>query len=226
MSNVSSTTASTDPSAAGVDATDGTLGLDPSAYLTPDALLAYCQSRLQSIDSQIQTGLETQQRNNTEIAGIGQVLADLNAVSSGSTSSDTIRTAEKSLNTYITDMQANDPNNPNLGKLIQTYNQMVWSGTGGTLNGHTDSDPDFIEPDQYPPDETYTQGDNNYSADEAQGYIATIKGIHDSMNSDSELTMIDVQSLMSQRETAVQLTTNMMQSLDDQAKQITQNIGH
>jgi len=31
---------------------------------------------------------------------------------------------------------------------------------------------------------------------------------------------------MSQRQTAIELTTNMMQSLDDQADKIAQNIGH
>ena len=45
------------------------------------------------------------------------------------------------------------------------------------------------------------------------------------LNSDSEMTMINLQSLMSQRQTAVQLTTNLVQSLGDQQNSIAKNIG-
>ena len=45
------------------------------------------------------------------------------------------------------------------------------------------------------------------------------------LNSDSEMTMITLQSLMSQRQTAVQLTTNLVQSLGDQQNSIAKNIG-
>ena len=45
------------------------------------------------------------------------------------------------------------------------------------------------------------------------------------LNSDSEMTMITLQSLMSQRETAVQLSTNLIQSLGQQSSDITKNVG-
>jgi hypothetical protein len=226
MSNVSGAAATSDPYATGVDATADTSSTDTSTYLSPEALLLYCQSRLQSIDSQIDTGLASQEKNNSELEQIGEVLADMKAFGSGTTDPAVILKAENGLHDYIMDLKTNDPNNPNLSKLIDTYNQMVWSGSGGTANGFNGGDPDFIDLQQHPPNESTTQGDNDYSADEAQGYIATVQSIHDNMNTDSELTMINIQSLMSQRQTAVQLTTNLMQSLDDQAKQIAQNIGH
>ena len=38
--------------------------------------------------------------------------------------------------------------------------------------------------------------------------------------------MVQIQSLMSQRQTAVSLTTNLVQSLGDQENKIADNIGH
>ena len=52
------------------------------------------------------------------------------------------------------------------------------------------------------------------------------QGVSSSVNSSSELEMIQLQSFMSQRQTAIQLTTNLVQSLGDQLNKIADNIGH
>ena len=151
----------------------------------------------------------------------------MKAFTNGTQDPTVIRKAETDLYNYITDLQQHDPNNPNIGKLIDTYNfQMLWSGTGGTHGGFNGGTPDFIDWDHHTPNQDSPQGDGVYGADEAQEYITTVQGVQSNMSSDSELSMISLQSLMSQRQTAVQLTTNLMQSLDDQAKDIAQNIGH
>jgi hypothetical protein len=45
------------------------------------------------------------------------------------------------------------------------------------------------------------------------------------INSSAQMDMINLQSLMSNRQTAIQLTTNMLKALNDSEKQIVHNIG-
>jgi len=53
-----------------------------------------------------------------------------------------------------------------------------------------------------------------------------IGSIQKDLNSGTELSMINLQSLMSQRQSSVQMVTNMVQALGDQMNKITSNIGH
>jgi len=224
MSNVSSSTGSINPYGAAVGGTS--VGSSTgSATLSPEGLLAYCQSRLQSIDSQIQSGLDSQEQTNSELEQLGQVLSSMKALANGSSDSTQIIAAENALGDYINSLKTSDPNNPELGALTQTYNDMVYSGSGGDPN-KLQGGPGFIDEAKYPPKHTDPRGDMNYGEAEGQGFIASVQSAHDDMNSNSELAMISLQSLMSQRQTAIELTTNMMQSLDDQADKIAQNIGH
>ncbi|MGA2448292.1 MAG: hypothetical protein ABTD50_06440 [Polyangiaceae bacterium] len=226
MSNVSGTTATSNPYATSADPTLDAPSADPTASLTPDGLFTYCQSRLQSIDSQIQSGLDSQQTNNAELEQIGTVLANLKGLANGTTNGTQIVQAENALGTYINGLKSSDPTNPSIGTLTQIYNNMVWSGSGDPATFPGNNGPGYIDEATYPPEQNGPEGDMDYGDTEVQGYISSIQSVQDNMNSDSELTMINLQSLMSQRETAVQLTTNLMQSLDDQANKIVDNIGH
>lgn len=49
---------------------------------------------------------------------------------------------------------------------------------------------------------------------------------HRSTKSGAEVSMIELQSVVSKRATALQLTTNMMASINDGTKSIADNIGH
>ena len=59
-----------------------------------------------------------------------------------------------------------------------------------------------------------------------QSFIDRLQGCASDLNSNSELQMIQLQSLMSERQTAIELTTNLVQSLGNQAEKIAQNVGH
>src|ERR1700691_4135232 len=73
--------------ASGVDGTSvsETDGSSPPAYLTPVALMAYVQTRLQGIDSQVQTAMTQQQNADWEQSSIGNVLAEIATYSSNTT---------------------------------------------------------------------------------------------------------------------------------------------
>jgi hypothetical protein len=198
--------------------------------LSPDALMAYCQSRLDSIDSQVRTLFDSQQQNASASKQIDSVISGLKEYSVAGVNKDgtTCKKLESEFESLVLSLRKSDPSCPELPLLTKTYNEVVWSGDGGAK--HTGSsnpnDPDFIDFGVYPPDTSGPQGDNILSSEELQGYAQTLTDAAGNLNSNSELGMVQIQSLMSQRQTAVALTTNLVQSLGDQENKIADNIGH
>jgi hypothetical protein len=197
-----------------------TSAIGSSNTLSPDSLMNYCSSQLDSIDGEIDTTMETDQ-NASQISQSLQGLIETCQQNSNGVNSDpqTCSNIESALQGIITTMQNTDPTNANLGPLIQTYNNMVESGTGATT-----SHP-YIDPTDHPAVATANGPDNTYGSDEMTSFINTLQGASSSLDSGSEMNLVQLQSLMSQRETAISLTTNLVQSLGDQANTIASNIG-
>jgi hypothetical protein len=196
--------------------------------LSPDALMAYCQTRLDSIDGQVKASFDDQQKNASATAQIDQVIAYLKQYDGADQTDPAVCTQlETHFQGLITNLKNTDPDCPALPALTQAYNSMVWSGDGGAqFTGSSSTGPDFIDDGKYPPDMTTKKGDNKLGTQELQGYVQTLTDAAGSLNSNSELGMVQLQSLMSQRQTAVTLTTNLVQSLGDQENKIADNIGH
>jgi hypothetical protein len=221
----------------GPDAAEAT-PTDPDimgAGLSPDALIAYCQSRLDSIDDQMTDSFNEQQKSAETISQIDTVMAQIKQYDGSTvTDPDTCRLLESNFEGLILSLRKSDPGCPALPALTTAYNSMVYSGTGGAAflqAQHPSAPPDPMEPDfidktTYPPDSSTTQGDNKLGDTELQGYAQTLTDAAGNLNSDSELQMVQLQSLMSQRQTAISLTTNLVQSLGDQENKIADNIGH
>jgi hypothetical protein len=230
-----------------------------SVYLTPEALLVYCQSRLQDIDTQVQADMNQQQTTEWEQQQIGQIMTQVtnlqNQITKDSngngsiTDANQIQKLEQSLEDLITQIKARDPNSPILGQLENLHDTIMASGTGpyqdaqGVAHGYYSSS--NSDPTQ-PPNGTSApagvtvdhgtnpstsvnpdgDGDNKLDCQELDGYTSTLKGMSDTLNNSAELGMIDIQSQMSQRQTAVQLVTNILQAYDDGLSKIAGNIGH
>lgn len=197
---------------------------DPfSAGLTPDALMAYCQTRLDSISDQVRSSFDVQEKQAAEIKCISTVANDLKSASGAEVKGPEACTRfENELGAAISDLKNTDPGCSALPTMIQTYNNMVWSGTGGQGSG-----PQFIDVTQYQPNYSVgNQGDENLGTAEMQMYSQNLTDAAASLNAGSELQMIQLSSLMSQRQTAITLTTNLVQSLGDQQNKIADNIGH
>jgi hypothetical protein len=198
--------------------------------LSPDSLLAYCQSRLDSIDGQVSTLFREQQQNASATQQIDGFISELKNYESSGDVKDaaTCKKLESDFQSLIVSLKNSDPACPELPTLIKTYNTMVWSGDGGAEHvGSSDpTGPDFIDRGQYPEDQLGPKGDNILSSQELQGYAQTLSDAAGNLNSDAELGMVHIQSLMSERQTAVTLTTNLVQSLGDQTNKIAENIGH
>jgi hypothetical protein len=196
-----------------------------AASLSPDALMAYCQSRLDSIDGQVQSTFAMQEVRNSQTAAVQQVLATFQKYSGGVDGGDSAGQSkcaemEKALYDLITQLKSSRVPCADLGKLEQTYNDLVYTGTGPT------SGLPYLDESTYPPNESGPKGDNIIDSQEMSGFIGTLQGSVNDLNSGSELQMIQLQSLMTERQTAISLTTNMVQSVDDALQKVADNIGH
>ncbi|HLK41074.1 MAG TPA: hypothetical protein VKU41_30190, partial [Polyangiaceae bacterium] len=178
---------------------------DPGvAYLTPDALMAYCHDRLSAIDSQIGTVMASQKSTIADVNDINSALATLQRYAGGATSKDDCQSMETALRTSIDNIASRDPNSSVLPALKQAYNDLVYTGTGTQNNLYYAG---------YPAHAVGDFGDGQINSQEMTGFISTLNNASAELNSGAELQLVNIQSLMSQRDTTVQLTTNLVQSL-------------
>lgn len=70
-----------------------------------------------------------------------------------------------------------------------------------------------------------TMNDDWASSTEMEGYMSSVQSIQQGINQEGELEMLQMQSMMSQRQQAVQLCTNMIQGLGQTAQAVAANIG-
>ena len=187
----------------GLDAYVSTDGGTPpdTSELSPDALMVYCQTRLHGLDTQMKAFFAGQQKANADSAAINDALGVLNKYSDGfmdGGGGDPAKAQELdlALQTAIGKVGRDTPVGQ---KLVTVYNRVHETGAGG---------------------------DNRISRDEMQGFLSDLKSVQSEISANSELGMIQLQSLMSQRTTALQLVTNLVQSLGDQANKIAANVGH
>jgi hypothetical protein len=227
----------------GIDSPDGSA---PPVGLTPEALLTYCSTRLNSIDGQINTMMAQQQAAGSEQTQLQTIMeafnadaSTINSTASGSGSMDNqtkCEQLEESLEGLISYMQVNDPGNSELGALEQLHDQVMATGSGPFTDGSgfhgyyatdTTNGPAGSPPAGHtlPPGEAQTP-DNTIDATEFQNFSATLTQISGNLNSNAQIQMIQIQSLMSDRTTAIQLTTNILQAYDDGTSKVVANIGH
>ncbi len=70
-----------------------------------------------------------------------------------------------------------------------------------------------------------TQTAGGFSKEQWAGYLGDVHSMIDDVSGSAEINMIQLQSIMSQRQTAVQLTTSMLAKFDEGVKSVVSNIG-
>jgi hypothetical protein len=212
-----------------------------NGYLTPDALMTYCQTRLQGIDSQVQKAFAEQQAMNQSTEMLGDLA---NSIKLPSTDLDLTKedgfkdalAAGKQLKAAADSCQ-----DPDTKQQLQAAADKVFAKLNNVLTDKEQPNCTFdtisaTTSDSFV-DEMYANKSGNYggsvSGDDATYAIDTFKAdttdaihnIQQSISSSAELSMINLQSLMSQRQEAIQLSTNLVQSLGDQCNKIADNVG-
>jgi hypothetical protein len=186
-------------------------GMDSSGYgaldvasLTPDALLTYCATQLQSIDENIQEFMTAQKAMLAKKEILQQLKKDL----AGSNTVNKLKHAEDANKKNVAEAykQAYD-------KLIENYPELAadlnakfqeWFPNGDLSTGNLDTTGNKAP----------TSSDSEF-----QEKVEHVQNMIDNLGSNMELNMIRLQSEISKRGTVIQLTTNM---LDKQAKSLDQ----
>jgi len=160
--------------------------------LTPDALMSYCRSRIEALDSNMWSAIHTQKQSIAASEALSGLMAKLGDIAKDGVHGDNRGSVKAAIQAARDKLPAGvDPSAANALDAI-----------GKACDG--DLDGDHMK----------------------QSVIEPLNAAKQDLSNGAELNMINVQSLMSQRQTAIQLTTNLVQSLSDQINKITANVGH
>jgi hypothetical protein len=207
---------------------------DP-AGMSPEALMAYCSTRLSSLDTQMQQILNQQTQSAATIDDLNNIsglLNDLPAPSTGSPPTITVTAAQ-----YNQIVQAYKSSISDLSSTNGTPTQMYANGVATSLGAQLSTDSTSFSSNATPqftmaslpavvgnPTTTPTSpGTYEIPASVVTNITQNLKTYTSSLNSDAEMQMINLQSLMSSRQTAVELSTNIMQDLATTAQGIVSN---
>jgi hypothetical protein len=196
--------------AARSDATTAALLYTPQALsappdyvpLTPEGLLVYCQQQLQLIDHDIQDKMDGQ-----------------NALVVAQNKTTDFENALKSMTPNGVGVTAiNDP------KQLQTLNTSLDEAISAAKAANNTDLSDALGKVK-----GVLNGDNNDSlvtSDEVKQMNSMLDSALTASHSTTDTAMIALQADVSKRATVLQLTTGMMNSMDDASKAIAGNIGH
>jgi hypothetical protein len=222
-----------------------------TGYLTPDALMAYCQTRLQGIDSQVQTSFVAQQQANadsTVLSDLSNVLSipsqniDLSSaggVETAKNSADAMMAAAQKLGDTKAKQDLMNAAKAIYARIDKVLAQATSGGKWKSAVGNNLQPPEDAPSSAQLSDGQIEDLFKNFqdgSIDSSSSTIdvadfttmttTAVQNIQKDLNSSTELSMINLQSLMSQRQEAIQLCTNLVQSLGDQVNKIADNVGH
>jgi hypothetical protein len=174
-------------------------GVD-TANLTPDALLAYCQAQLGGLDGQITDYENAQKAQLAEKAAIQNAEVVFKQFGSkGPQNQEQWDKCENALSDAANSLPAGDPVRQQLLDYKTSLEKQYCKGVSD--NPH------------YP-------GDGEW-----QGNCDALDNMANHVSSEAELQMIELQSLVSQRATAIQLTTNLMSTMNQSTKDVVSKIG-
>jgi len=201
--------------------------------ITPDALFSYCASRINGIDTQVKEAFAQQQRNNDIQGALGDVIGSLNQAVTGGTDG-TNNLVQATIGWYWNAInKAGGPSTPEGSKLMGMMKGLCDKVDPSHKLANTVSDPsskDFQDmmAGHYSQDSAFVaQLGGRWSSvthDTIDAAVKDLTAMNDEVGKGGELMMIKLQSLMSQRQLAIQITTNLIQTIHDSSKQIAGNL--
>jgi len=173
-------------------------GGEDSSLFSSD-LFAYCQTQMNNIDSEVDGYFDTQQTNSSIQNDLDTALSAVetlqqNAAANNGATNDP--TAVASITQQLQALAAEYPSGAaQIQNAITTLNT---NGQGGT--------------------------DTTVSTADCASIINTLSDVGNQLSSDNQMQMINLQSAMSDREQVIELTTNILQTVDDTATKVIANI--
>lgn len=171
---------------------------DPSVGLTDDDMFSYCEAQMNSIDSTV-TGYVSDQNTNVHVKqAIGQAMDELRAwqAKMGASGVQTDHDEVEKIKAELEQIQAQYP--AGASSIQGAIDTLTTNGMGGT-------------------DDTVSSGD-------IDKMLSTLSDVNNGIDSNNQMAMIHLQSAMSQRQQVIQLTTNILQALNDSDAKVIANI--
>lgn len=151
----------------------------------------------------------------------------------------TMKGLDSQLRTKMNDQKARNSSLGGLGKLSDIANSVLKDQSAGISNALTTADGPNGEPSI---DKQLTKMENDhpelketiaqlrdkmkdgFSTQEAKDFTSSVDNASDALRSDNETSMISIQSIVSKRSQALQMTSNLVNSLNEAVKGVVQNI--
>lgn len=204
----------------------------PTSALTPESLLYYCASNLRSLDAEIATRMREQQGAAAANKALSALKSALAPYVAGGIGHDDLGAKETFLRKF---KEAFDAAPPSARTAIQQQ-----FDTFRRTACHNDRDPPHIGLANY--GEQDLQNDlaavkspelasdgrtlkNGVGKEEVQWIVDALDNASKELSKDAELMMITLQSMISQRQMAVQLTTNMLDKINQTAMAVVNKVG-
>lgn len=193
-------------------------GFNPDS-LSADALMTYCQTQLSDIDSDVKSYFEQQKKMLGQKQALSELKNSLSKFSPPKTEAQW-KEVDDAYSKAITALNEVDPRlaqelkneySSNLGPKIDMALQHKTTQFKDPWTGHIFEIP-LIDPAKIASKEWWT------------GHVGDMSSKVDAVSGNAELNMIQLQSLMSKRQTAVQLTTNMLSKYDQTIASIVNNV--
>jgi hypothetical protein len=165
--------------------------------LTPEMLFAFCESQMGVMDKQANDYFTEAQKNNDLQSAVANTLGDLHNLQK-EMKGDLVDDAPlvNKIQGDLTNLKNALPDN------LTQESSTIDGAISVLMNGN----------------------DTKVSSSEAQNVIDTLNSVNTDISSNNSLVMIHLQSAMSQREQVIQLTTNILQTIDDSASKVVGNI--
>jgi hypothetical protein len=183
----------------GMSGIGGTGSINFAGALTPDALMTYCATRLRGLDDQMQTQLAGQQQARDASGALNELTNKLSALGKDDKGDG---------------IHADDPGNK--AEVARLFKEAIDKTPPGPARDMLCREHATF---------THDLNDNIMSKGDAAQMATRLGTITKELNDSAELDMISLQSLMSQRQTAIQMCTNLVAALGESTKTITQKIG-
>lgn len=209
--------------------------LAPGAGLDGETILLYCQNQLNGLNGEIKVRMAQQRATREQKELLNELRTLLGPYAQGGLPSHMFMEKRAILQKYAEVIQKLPPGatrdalQASFDKFRSTScnnNKPVASANvDDYLNGGAQNiDKDVATPDANPKAKSEEQG-NTVSANEVSEFIKHLENAGDELNKNAELEMISLQQLISQRQMAIQMTTNLMNKFMEGLQTITANVG-
>lgn len=194
--------------------------------MTPEALMLYCSSRMGDLDAQIDRHFAEQKRvqnANDKINVLAQTLrGSMGGV--GANINEHRGDLLLKMNAAINSLPIGHPQRIELEGMRRSFVSTAYLADGKVEPHHEQAAAagNFAALEGFAPG----HGNNVVSADEIRDtYIKNVESIQSALGKGAELSMIQLQSTMSQRQMAIQLCTDLVKKLGEMQTSIVRNVG-